>query len=304
MNMRIVFLGTPAFAVATLDALIKAGHNIVGVITSTDKYGGRGKKKLLVSAVKQYALDHDLPILQPKNLKAPDFQEALRAWNADIQVVVAFRMLPIAVWDMPEHGTINLHGSLLPKYRGAAPINWAVINGEKETGVTTFRLKHVIDTGDLIAQSVLPIDINDTAGDVHDKMMILGAQTMVETINKIQSGNVEYQQQDDTQVSKAPKIYPEMCKIDFNKECRTVHNFIRGLSPYPGSWTVLNSLKLKILQSSIKEVKHDLHPGVFVSDNSTFIQVACASGFINIHRLQLEGKRQMDTKSFLNGYDF
>jgi len=304
MNMRIVFLGTPAFAVATLDALIKAGHNIVGVITSTDKYGGRGKKKLLVSAVKQYALDHDLPILQPKNLKAPDFQEALRAWNADIQVVVAFRMLPIAVWDMPEHGTINLHGSLLPKYRGAAPINWAVINGEKETGVTTFRLKHEIDTGDLIAQSVLPIDINDTAGDVHDKMMILGAQTMVETINKIQSGNVEYQQQDDTQVSKAPKIYPEMCKIDFNKECRTVHNFIRGLSPYPGSWTVLNSLKLKILQSSIKEVKHDLHPGVFVSDNSTFIQVACASGFINIHRLQLEGKRQMDTKSFLNGYDF
>lgn len=302
--MRIVFLGTPEFAVATLDALIKAGNNVVGVITSTDKYGGRGKKKLLISAVKRYALEHDLPILQPKNLKAPDFQDELRSWKADIQVVVAFRMLPVAVWDMPEYGTINLHGSLLPKYRGAAPINWAVINGEKETGVTTFRLKHKIDTGDIIAQERMPIAINDTVGDVHDKMMILGAETMVHTIELIESGKVTYKSQEESEVSKAPKLYAEMCQIDFNKDCLTVHNFIRGLSPYPGGWTILNSLKLKVLQTTMDEKQHDLKPGVFVSDNSTFIKVSCRSGFINIHRLQLEGKKQMDTKSFLNGYEF
>jgi len=302
--MRIVFLGTPEFAVATLDALIQAGHNVVGVITATDKYGGRGKKKLIVSAVKQYALDHELPILQPKNLKSSEFQAELKSWKADIQIVVAFRMLPVAVWDMPEHGTINLHGSLLPKYRGAAPINWAVMNGEKETGVTTFKLKHEIDTGDIIIQERMPIDINDTVGDVHDKMMVLGARTMVKTINLIANNKVEYQKQDNSLVTKAPKLYPEMCKIDFTKPSAIVHNFIRGLSPYPGSWTILNGLKLKILQTTLDESKHDLNPGKFISDNSKFIKVSCGNGFIEIHRLQLEGKKQMDTKSFLNGYKF
>jgi len=302
--MRIVFLGTPEFAVATLDALIKAGHNVVGVVTSTDKYGGRGKKKLIVSAVKQYALDHNLPILQPKNLKAPEFQESLKAWKADIQIVVAFRMLPEAVWDMPPYGTINLHGSLLPKYRGAAPINWAVINGESETGVTTFRLKHAIDTGDIISQERMPIDIDDTVGDVHDKMMKLGAQTMVDTIERIKSGTVIYKEQEESEVSKAPKIYADMCKIDFNKPNLIVHNFIRGLSPYPGAWTILNSLKIKVLKTTLDETTHDLKPGVFVSNNSSYIKVSCLKGFINIHRLQLEGKRQMDTKSFLNGFEF
>ena len=302
--MRIVFLGTPEFAVATLDALIKAGHNVVGVVTSTDKHGGRGNKKLMVSAVKQYALDNNLPILQPKNLKAAEFQDALRAWKADIQVVVAFRMLPVEVWDMPKLGTINLHGSLLPKYRGAAPINWAVINGEKETGVTTFRLKHVIDTGDIIAQERLPININDTVGDVHDKMMLLGAKTMVDTIDRIKEGNVVYHQQKECEVSNAPKIYSDMCKVDFNKPNLVVHNFIRGLSPYPGAWTILNGLKLKIVKTTLDPTSHDLKPGVFVSDNSTYIKVSCMEGYINIHRLQLEGKKQMDTKSFLNGFEF
>jgi len=302
--MRIVFLGTPEFAVATLDALIKAGKNVVGVITATDKYGGRGKKKLIISAVKKYALDHNLPVLQPKNLKNAEFQENLRAWKADIQVVVAFRMLPVAVWDMPPHGTINLHGSLLPKYRGAAPINWAVINGETETGVTTFKLKHKIDTGDIIAQERMPISINDTAGDVHDGMMILGAKTMVETIRNIENNAVNYLVQDESAVSKAPKIFPEMCKIDFNKSNKEVHNFIRGLSPYPGSWTILKGLKLKVLKTTLDKTTHDLNPGKFVSDNSKFIKVACAEGFVEIHRLQLEGKKQMDTKSFLNGYEF
>lgn len=302
--MRIVFLGTPDFAVATLDALIKAGNNVVGVITATDKYGGRGKKKLIVSAVKQYALDNDLPILQPKNLKDPDFQNELKAWKADIQVVVAFRMLPVAVWDMPRLGTINLHGSLLPKYRGAAPINWAVINGEQETGVTTFRLKHKIDTGDIIAQERMPIHINDTVGDVHDRMMVLGAQTMVETVSMIEKDQVVYQEQDDSLVTKAPKIYPPMCKIDFNKSNLEVHNFIRGLSPFPGSWTILNGLKLKVLKTSMDDTPHDLNPGKFISDNSKYIKVACGEGFVEILRLQLEGKKQMDTKSFLNGFEF
>ncbi len=301
--MRIVFMGTPDFAVPSLDILIKNGYNVVGVITATDKMGGRGNKQLLQSAVKKYALEKGIKILQPKNLKNTEFQEELRALKADLQIVVAFRMLPVAVWDMPPIGTFNLHGSLLPKYRGAAPINWAVINGEKETGVTTFFLKHEIDTGNILFQEKMPIGENETVGEVHDRMMLLGAEVVLKTVKAIESDSVTPQVQDESLVSHARKIHHEDCKINFDQPTEKVHNFIRGLSPYPTAWTMLDNKKLKIFLSEKEICEHDLEAGSISSDNKSYIKFATQDGFVSILKLQLAGKKRMGVKDFLNGYD-
>lgn len=301
-DLRIVFMGTPDFAVPSLQILVENGYEVVGVITATDKYGGRGGKRLIESAVKKYALAQNIPVLQPKNLKATDFQAELKALNANLQVVVAFRMLPESVWAMPELGTFNLHGSLLPKYRGAAPINWAVINGEKETGVTSFFLKHKIDTGDMLFQESLPIGESETAGEVHDRMMELGAEVVLKSVQAIEEGNYELQAQKDELATKAPKIYHETCEIDFNQSTEKVHNFIRGLSPYPAAWTTLDDLKLKVLRTTKLLENHDLEAGTFSSDNKHFLRIATADGFVEVHELQLAGRRRMKTKDFLNGY--
>jgi len=302
--LRIVFMGTPEFAVPSLDILIKNGYEVVGVITATDKRGGRGKKKLIRTAVKKYALEKGLKVLQPKNLKDPEFQKELKSLNANLQVVVAFRMLPKSVWAMPELGTFNLHGSLLPKYRGAAPINWAVIKGEKETGVTTFFLQQEIDTGDMIFQEKMPIHENDTAGDVHDRMMQLGAQTVLKTVKAIENGDYELQKQDDSQASKAPKIFHDTCQIDFNQSTEQVHNFIRGLSPYPAAWTTLDGKTLKILKTTKAIEDHDLPPGQFVSDNKKELKISTNDGFVEVLELQLQGRKRMNVADFLNGYQF
>lgn len=302
--MRIVFMGTPDFAVASLDILVQHGYDIVGVITATDKMGGRGKKQLIQSAVKKYALEKGLPILQPKNLKAPDFVEALRALKADLQVVVAFRMLPEVVWDMPPLGTINLHGSLLPKYRGAAPIHWAVINGETETGVTSFKLKHVIDTGDMIFQEKMPIEPDDTVGEVHDRMLVLGAQVVLKTVQAIESDDYELIPQDASLVSKAPKIHTDTCAINFDAPVDTVHNFIRGLSPFPTAWMTLTDLKFKIFRSTKERATHNVPIGAYITDNKSYLKIAVQDGFIHLTELQLQGKRRMDIRTFLNGFKF
>lgn len=300
--MRIVFMGTPEFAVPSLDILVKNGYNVVGVVTATDKWGGRGNKKLLESAVKKYAVANGIPILQPKNLKGRSFLADLDDWKADVQLVVAFRMLPVVVWDMPPLGTVNLHGSLLPKFRGAAPINWAVIKGEAETGLTTFQLKHEIDTGDLLYTTVVPIGENETAGELHDRMMAAGGELMLKTIQAIEDGAAETTPQDNTLVTKAPKIYHETCQVNFNGSTLNVHNFIRGMSPYPTAWTMLDGLKLKLFRSE-KEIIEPTHPvGTFVTDNKHFLKVATQDGYVKLLDIQLQGRKRMVVKSFLNGY--
>ena len=246
------------------------------------KYGGRGNKKLLQSAVKKYAVEKGIPVLQPKNLKAPEFQEELRALKAGLQIVVAFRMLPEAVWNMPPKGTVNLHGSLLPRYRGAAPIHWAVINGDSETGVTSFKLKHEIDTGDMIFQDKMPIGENDTTGDVHDKMMLLGAKTVLKTVQAIENDTVTFTPQDASQVSKAPKLFKETCEIDFNQTTQTVHNFIRGLNPFPSAWTTLEDLQLKIYKAEKEIIDHDYRTGEFLSDNKNYLKITTTDGLVNV----------------------
>lgn len=328
LSLRIVFIGTPEFAVASLDALVNAGYNIVGVITAPDKPAGRGMK-MHESAVKQYALQHNLNILQPEKLKNPLFLEQLKALKADLQIVVAFRMLPEAVWNMPRLGTINLHGSLLPQYRGAAPINWAVINGEKETGVTTFKLQHAIDTGNILMQESFPIDENETAGDVHDKMKEIGAKLLVKTVNGLASGNLKEMPQDVSLNSQhitlqhAPKIYTETCKIDFSKTTEEVHNLIRGLSPFPGAFTYLDNKVFKIFKSEkdalpdgqtetvrpnelnlIAGETETIRPGELKTDGKTFLKFACADGYVNVLEVQLEGKKKLSTREFLKGYHF
>lgn len=298
-------MGTPDFAVPSLRILVENGYQVVGVITATDKYGGRGNKQLLESAVKKYAVSQNIPVLQPEKFRNPDFLDQLRALRANLQVVVAFRMLPEVVWDMPEYGTFNLHGSLLPKYRGAAPINWAVINGEKETGVTTFFLKHEIDTGAVLFQEKLPIGENETAGEVHDRMMELGAQTVLKTVQAIAADDYELSPQDDALATKAPKIFHETCQIDFHQTTGQVHNFIRGLSPYPAAWTLLDGKKLKILRTEKDtELSDTLEPGVFVSDNKSYIKIATLDGYVSLLELQLQGRKRMNVKDFLNGYTF
>jgi methionyl-tRNA formyltransferase len=325
-ELRIVFMGTPEFAVASLDALVKAGCNIVGVITAPDKPAGRGME-LQQSAVKKYTVENNLHVLQPEKLKNPDFLEALRSLKADLQVVVAFRMLPEAVWNMPPMGSVNLHGSLLPQYRGAAPINWAVINGEKETGVTTFKLKHEIDTGDILLQENFPINETDNAGDVHDRMKTIGAQLLVKTIKGLADGRLkETPQTSDVSreasgvreqpaetnspltthhsLKHAPKIFTETCKIDWNKPVNEVYNLIRGLAPYPAAFTFLNDKKLKIYKAEKIYGTHTDTPGSFKTDSKSFLYFACTDGYISILELQLEGKKKMDIASFLRGYHF
>lgn len=301
--MRIIFMGTPEFAVPSLEILLENGYDIAGVITATDKLGGRGRKQLIQSAVKKYALGKGLQVLQPRNLKNPAFVEELRSLNADLQVVVAFRMLPEVVWDMPPLGTMNLHASLLPKYRGAAPINWAIVNGEQETGLTTFLLKHAIDTGDIIAQARVPILPEDSAGDLHDKMMPVGADLVLKSVQAIESGNLELIPQDASQVSKAPKIHRDDCRIDFHRQVRDVYNFIRGMSPFPAAWTTIDGKEVKILACSFKCAKDmKLVPGTVETDQKSDMRIYCLDGYITVHRIKMEGKRALDIGDFLNGY--
>jgi len=299
-------MGTPEFAVPSLAILLENGYDVAGVVTATDKYGGRGNKVLLESAVKKYAVEHGIKVLQPKKLRDPQFIEELEALQADLQIVVAFRMLPEIVWNMPIKGTFNLHGSLLPKYRGAAPINWAVIKGEEKTGVTTFFIQHQIDTGDIILQRELLISPDDTAGDVHDRMMVLGASAVLETVQQIEKGEIKLQIQDHSAATKAPKLNRETCQIDFNHNSEEVHNFIRGLSPYPAAWTMLGDKQLKILKTEIAMTMEmpSTPPGTFSSDNKSYIQVSTANGFLNLLELQLQGRKRMKVKDFLNGYTF
>ena len=300
---RIVFMGTPEFAVASLDALLQAGFNVVAVVTAPDKPAGRGMK-LTESAVKQYAVSHELPVLQPEKLKAPEFLASLQALHADLQVVVAFRMLPEVVWNMPPMGTINVHGSLLPQYRGAAPINWAVINGEKKTGVTTFKLQHAIDTGNILLQASMPIGENETAGEVHDRMKVLGAELLVQTVKGLVDGTIQEQPQpaDEGQLKHAPKIFTETCQIDWNHSAASIHNQIRGLSPFPGAFTQLHGKMLKVFESRFSNEAHAQAPGSIDSDGKTFIRFAANDGWVNILTLQLEGKKRMAVADFLRGY--
>ncbi len=306
-DLRIVFMGTPEFAVASLKALVEKGYNIVGVITAPDKPAGRGMK-LTESAVKQYAVEKGLRILQPEKLKNPEFIHELQSLQANLQIVVAFRMLPEIVWNMPNLGTINVHGSLLPQYRGAAPINWAVINGEKETGVTTFKLQHAIDTGNILLQEKLPIGENETAGEVHDRMKEIGAQLLIKTVEGLQKGIVQEKNQDDSaaniELKHAPKIFTETSVINWNKSVDEVHNLIRGLSPYPGAITTLQGKMLKIYKSEKENVQHTLTPGEYETDGKTYLKFACANGFLFAKEVQLEGKKRIAIEDFLRGYRF
>lgn len=300
--MRIVFMGTPEFAVASLDMLVKNGHDIVGVVTAADKPAGRGNQ-IQQSAVKKYALEHGLRVLQPEKLKSPGFLEELTALKPDLQIVVAFRMLPEVVWSLPPMGTFNLHGSLLPAYRGAAPINWAVINGETKTGVTTFFLQHEIDTGHIIHQAELPISNTETAGELHDRMMALGAELVLQTVNEIQQGTVKSTPQDMAgNYPHAPKIFREDCKIDWNKPVEAIYNHIRGLSPYPAAWTELEGKTLKIYRASKETTPYTQPPGTMETDGRTQLRFAAADGFIYPEEIQLEGKKRMGVKDFLAGW--
>ncbi len=294
-------MGTPEFAVASLHMIVQAGFDVVGVVTAPDKPAGRGLK-LQESAVKKYAVTHGLKVLQPEKLKDPAFINELRSLHADVQVVVAFRMLPEIVWNMPPQGTINVHGSLLPKYRGAAPINWAIINGEKETGVTTFKLKHAIDTGDILLQVTIPIGEDETAGELHDKMMICGAELLVQTLQGLELGVLEERPQAiDGSVPHAPKIFTETCRIDWSNNVYQVHNLIRGLSPFPGAFTTMNGKLLKIYRSEKEMGETGMQPGEWITDQKSFLKFACSDGFILVKELQLEGKKRMGVEEFLRG---
>ena len=310
-ELRIVFMGTPDFAVASLKTLIDGGYNVVGVITAPDKLAGRGKK-LNESAVKKYAVENNLKVLQPEKLKNADFLNELKNLQADLQVVVAFRMLPEVVWNMPKLGTFNLHGSLLPQYRGAAPLNWAVINGETKTGVTTFLLDHKIDTGKIIFKREILIDENDTVGDIHDGLMEIGAKLIVETVDALASGNYEAVPQseimDTTEIKHAPKIFKEDCKIDWTKDCETIRNLIRGLSPYPAAWSKLvhkdsgKEIPTKLFFAKRGDSIEKAEPGTLKTDGKTFVNVACENGWIQITDLQIAGKKRMKVEDFLRGF--
>ncbi|WP_418696278.1 methionyl-tRNA formyltransferase [Bacteroides sp.] len=308
-DLRIVYMGTPDFAVEALRCLVEGGYNVVGVITMPDKPAGRGHK-LQFSPVKQYALDHNLPLLQPEKLKNEEFVEALRAWKADLQIVVAFRMLPEVVWNMPRLGTFNLHASLLPQYRGAAPINWAVINGDTETGITTFFLKHEIDTGEIIQQVRVPIADTDDVGVVHDKLMMLGGRLVVETVDAILDGTVKSIPQEEIvapgELRPAPKIFKETCRIDWNQPVKRIYDFVRGLSPYPAAWTELIQLDgttvvMKIFETEKLPQSHQMEPGSVLTDSKTYFRIAAADGFIGVRSLQLPGKKRLKIDELLRG---
>lgn len=311
-DLRIVYMGTPDFAVESLKRLVEGGYNVVGVITMPDKPMGRHGSVLQPSPVKEYAVSQGLRVLQPEKLKEEAFVEDLRSLQADLQIVVAFRMLPEVVWNMPRLGTFNLHASLLPQYRGAAPINWAVINGDTETGITTFFLKHEIDTGEIIQQVRVPMADTDNVEIVHDKLMRLGGDLVLETVNAILDGSVKPIPQEDliqqeTDLRPAPKIFKETCRIDWNKGVKQIYDFIRGLSPYPAAWTELcmadgNRQILKIYEAEKVFVSHEMKTGDIRTDMKTYFQIAVKDGFINVLTLQLAGKKRMCVADFLRGY--
>ena len=316
-NLRIVYLGTPDFAVEPLRRLLErqhacdnCGYEIVGVVTMPDKMINKRGNQLLMSPVKQYAVEQGLPVLQPESLKDEAFQSALRAWGADLQIVVAFRMLPESVWNMPRLGTFNLHASLLPQYRGAAPINWAIINGDKETGVTTFFLKHEIDTGDVIYRDVVAIDEKDNAGTLHDKLMFQGGDTVLRTVEAIVKGDVAPIAQEKMTVGElrpAPKIFRDTCRVDWQGSVDGVYNFVRGMSPYPAAWCELvnaggETVLLKVYAVSKEYVQHDRVVGTIVTDGKNYIKVAVAGGYISLDEVQLAGKKRMPIADLLRGF--
>ena len=310
-DLRIVYMGTPEFAVESLKRLVEGGYNIVGVITMPDKPMGRHGSVLQPSPVKQYAVSQGLKVLQPEKLKDESFVTELRELKADLQIVVAFRMLPEVVWNMPRLGTFNLHASLLPQYRGAAPINWAVINGETETGITTFFLKHEIDTGEIIDQVRVPIADTDNVGDVYERLMNLGGDLVVKTVDSILDGSVKAVPQDKLAEGEvlrpAPKIFKETCRIDWSKGVKQIYDFVRGLSPYPAAWTELCQGStapqvLKIYETDKIFAEHSFEPGTVVTDKKTYFRIAVTDGYINIRSLQLAGKKRMGVTDFLRGY--
>jgi len=308
-DFRIVFMGTPDFAVGSLNALVENGYNIVGVVTSPDKPAGRGQK-LHQSAVKIYALEKKLHILQPANLKDPEFLNELKSLNAQLQIIVAFRMLPESVWTMPTFGSINLHGSLLPHYRGAAPINWAIINGEQKTGITTFFLKHEIDTGDILFQEDITIEPDDNAGQIHDTLMLLGAKLVVKTTQAIIEGNFKEIPQKlliKEELKHAPKIFKPDCRINWSQPVDTIHNLIRGLSPYPAAWSTLknnenHTIDFKVFKAKKEKIAHSSPIGSVVTDEKSYMKIAASDGYIYILELQLAGKKRIETVEFLRGF--
>lgn len=308
-DLRIVFMGTPEFAVPSLRALVDGGYNVVGVVTTPDKPAGRGQK-LHQSEVKTAALELGLPVLQPEKLKAPEFVEALQALQPDLGIVIAFRMLPEVVWAMPRLGTFNLHASLLPQYRGAAPINWAIINGETETGVTTFLLNHEIDKGGIIGQVRVPIRPDDNVGTLYEKLMTTGTALVTQTVDRIAAGDIEPIEQqhiDEATLRPAPKIFKEDCRIDWTQEGRRIVDFIRGLAPYPAAWTEMfregsdEELTAKIFAASFEAAAHGEACGVVQSDSRTFIRVACPDGWITLRELQIAGKKRLAVRELLLG---
>ena len=311
-EIRIVFMGTPDFAVESLKALVENGYQIAGVITAPDKPAGRGRL-LSESAVKKYAIDNNLKVLQPEKLKNPEFIAELEGLKADLQIVVAFRMLPEIVWNMPRLGTFNLHASLLPHYRGAAPLNWAVINGETETGITTFLLSHEIDTGQILFQEKVYISNNDTVGDLHDRMMELGAGLVVRTVDALVEGRIEPIDQEELignteRIKQAPKLFKDDCRIDWTKDSESVRNLIRGLSPYPAAWTELEhseraeTLTAKIYSSSRDNSNLPAAPGTLLTDNKKYLKIACPDGWLSITDIQLSGKKRMKIDELLRGF--
>ena len=311
-ELRIVYMGTPDFAVESLKCLVEGGYNVVGVITMPDKPMGRHGSVLQPSPVKIYAVEHGLKVLQPVKLKDETFIEELRSLHADLQIVVAFRMLPEVVWNMPRLGTFNLHASLLPQYRGAAPLNWAIINGETETGITTFFLKHEIDTGKVIQQVRIPIEDTDNVGIIHDKLMILGGQLVTETVDNILADNIHPVEQSTladsvNELKSAPKIFRETCRIDWQqKNTKQIYDFIRGLSPYPAAWTELHTndknYEVKIYEATKETFNHAGNIGDILTDGKTYLKVRTSDGYISIQNLQLSGKKKMAVSDFLRGF--
>ena len=310
-DFRIVFMGTPDFAVGSLRALVEGGYNVVAVVTMPYKPVGRHQSELSQSAVKQYAVAHNIPVLQPEKLKDPDFLEELRSYRADLQVIVAFRMLPEAVWDMPPHGTFNLHASLLPQYRGAAPINWAIINGDTETGVTTFLLDHEIDTGRIIHQARTPISEEDNVETIHDRLRDIGAGVVTQTVDDIIAGNIRPIDQDtlttDTEIRHAPKIFKDTCRLAFDLPVKRAFDFVRGMSPYPAAWTELveengKRTMLKIYATTREETTVAEALGTVLTDGKTYFKIAFPDGYLALTQLQLAGKKRMTVSDFLRGY--
>ena len=318
-KLRIVYLGTPDFAVEPLRRLLEkqhacenCGYEIVGVITMPDKMISKRGNQLLMSPVKQFAVEQGLPVLQPVSLKDEAFQSELRAWGADLQIVVAFRMLPESVWNMPRLGTFNLHASLLPQYRGAAPINWAIINGDKESGVTTFFLKHEIDTGDVIFRDVVAIDENDTAGTLHDKLMLQGGDTVLRTVEAIVNGEITALPQSNMYINEsdlrpAPKIFRDTCHIDWQGSVDSVYNFVRGMSPYPAAWCELvndggEAVTLKVYSVSKEYAQHDKTAGSILTDGKSYLKVAVSGGYVSLDEVQLAGKKRMPVADLLRGF--